>query len=171
MARFGVGARGWLPAAFLASLFLIPPAEAQQPNPDDAALMVLFSARRAYNDRNYPFAIERFKEFLAKYGGHKEAVSARYGMGLVLLEQGDSNGAIEPLQAAANQADFTDRPLALYHVGLAHRALGMQALADSVAKPNEAAQHKQTAQQRFEQAAQRFQEAVKVLKDTDWNAR
>src|SRR5687768_9304472 len=54
-------------------------AAAAQPPADQAANLLLNGARRAYNEKNYPFAAARFREFLAKYAGHKEAASARYG--------------------------------------------------------------------------------------------
>src|SRR5260370_18541467 len=53
--------------------------------PEQAAAMILASARKAYNEKSYPFAVTRFREYLAKYGGNKEAPSARYGLALALL--------------------------------------------------------------------------------------
>ena len=64
-------------ATLLPFFFLhCPAASAQQLTPDDAALMLLNSARKAFNDKNHAFAAERFREFLAKHGGHKEATAA-----------------------------------------------------------------------------------------------
>ena len=54
-------------------LVLCPLYGVAQVAPDQAADMLLTSARRAYNEKNYPFAAQRFKEFLDKYGNHKEA--------------------------------------------------------------------------------------------------
>ena len=48
--------------------------------PDQAADMLLGSSRKAYNERNYPFAADRFREFLQKFGGHASAPAARYGL-------------------------------------------------------------------------------------------
>src|SRR5262249_32306458 len=56
-----------------------------QMTPEQAAAMVLASAKKAYNEKNYPFAVTRFREYLGKYGGNKEAPSARYGLALALL--------------------------------------------------------------------------------------
>ena len=49
--------------ALLALVFL-PLSVAAQGSPDQAADMLLTSARRAYNEKNYTFAAQRFKEFL-----------------------------------------------------------------------------------------------------------
>src|SRR2546425_328283 len=64
--------------------------EAQVP-PDQAAQMILTSARKAYNEKNFTFAVTRFREFLSKYGGHKDAGAARYGLALSLLETPQKN--------------------------------------------------------------------------------
>src|SRR5438093_13314544 len=78
------GAWQWLPA--LAAVLLWAQALPAQVTPDQAADMVITSARKAYNEKNYPFAVARFKEFLGKYPNHKDAPSARYGLALALLE-------------------------------------------------------------------------------------
>src|ERR1700730_5671361 len=87
-----------------------------QVTPDQAADMLLNSARHAYNDKNYPFAADRFREFLNKFGGHKEASSARYGLALALLDgpAKDYNGAIENLQGLAGNKDFPEYASVLY---------------------------------------------------------
>src|SRR4051812_4986906 len=55
-------------------LFLVFSFQASaQVNPDQAADMLLNSARKAYNEKNYPFARDRFKEFLTKFGANKNA--------------------------------------------------------------------------------------------------
>src|SRR5260370_24842864 len=71
----------------LASLLLIAawPARAQV-TPEQQAAMLLTSARRAYNDKNYPFAAARFREFLQRFAAHREANAARYGLALCLVE-------------------------------------------------------------------------------------
>jgi outer membrane protein assembly factor BamD (BamD/ComL family) len=129
-----------------------------QVTPDQAADMLLNSARHAYNDKNYPFAAERFREFLNKFGGHKEVLSARLGLALALMDgpAKDYNGAIENLQGLAGNKEFPEFASALYYLGLAKRALGIKELAEGVAKPNVAAQRRDAANRRFEEAAQHF---------------
>src|SRR5262245_12591491 len=58
---------------------------AAQMTPDQAAELMLNSARKAYNEKNHAFAAARFREFLGRFGGHKQAASARYGLALCLL--------------------------------------------------------------------------------------
>jgi len=71
---------------FLLALLAVSFASGQQLTPDQQAEMMLSSARRAYNEKNYSFAATRFREFLSKFGIRKEAISARYGLALSLLE-------------------------------------------------------------------------------------
>src|SRR5260370_36511920 len=84
---------GRTPCRFRAPLIMslvlmlsVPCAHGQQLTPDQQADMLLSSARRAYNEKNYTFASTRFREFLGKFGNHKEANAARSGLSLALME-------------------------------------------------------------------------------------
>src|SRR6516225_2816029 len=98
----GRGIIGWqvIPGLVLATILTWVSALPAQLKPEQAADMLLGSARRAYNEKNYGFATTHFKEFLARYGSHKEAASARFGLALALLEsqERDYGGAAEQLQ-------------------------------------------------------------------------
>ncbi len=126
-----------------------------------AADMLLGSARRAYNEKNYAFAAERFREFLNKFGNHKEANAARYGLALCLIDgpAKDYNGAIQQLQPLIKK-DLPEHPFVLYYLGLSQRALGTQALAQVRAKPQETNQQRNAARQRFEEASKHFAAAL-----------
>jgi len=154
----------------------VAPAIGQALKPEDAAAMTLNAGRRALNEKNYPFAAERFREFLKTFGGHKDAPSASYGLALALLEgpQKDPTAAVEALNRVVGSGDSPDRPRALYYLGLAHRGLGLAEIAQIAARPNEAEQRRNAARPRFEQAAQQFGAAIAALKDPadiDWAAR
>ena len=146
--------RTWSLAVVLASVAQATLA-AQAPPVEE---MLLGSARRAYNEKNYPFATERFREFLAKYGGHKEANSARYGLALCLIEgpAKDYNGALQNLQPLAGIKDLPEHPFVLYYLGLSQRGVGKQSLVQAAAKPSEANQHQNAARQLFEEAEKHF---------------
>jgi TolA-binding protein len=148
-------------AAAVAALWLARPARAQVTN-DQAAAMVLNSARKAYNEKNYPFAAARFKEFLDKHGGHKDAPSARYGMALALLAgpQVNYQQVRDVLQPVAGNKNLPEHPLIVYHLGLAIRGQGIQELNQADAKPQEANQRRDAARQRFEEAGQQFAQAL-----------
>jgi len=134
----------------------------QQLPPDEAALLMLNAGRRAFNEQKFPFAADRFREFLKVAPNHKDASSARYGLGLALMEAGDAKGALESLtQASATESP--DRPLALYHVGAMYRSAGTQALAQIAAKPNEADALRAAAAQSFGEAAKDFGAAADLL--------
>ncbi len=134
---------------------------AQQPlTGEEQAALVIASARRMYQEGNYPAAIERFREYLAKYGGNKDMAAARYGLGLALFEgPREYQAAIDTLSQVTG-ADFPDRANALYYIGLAYRSLGRNEQAQAALKPKESAQHLQNARQRFEQAAPQFAAAA-----------
>ena len=68
----------------LLGLFAAASAPAQV-TPEQAANMLLASARRAYNEKNHAFAAARFRDFLSRFGAHRDAPSARYGLALCLL--------------------------------------------------------------------------------------
>jgi cellulose synthase operon protein C len=151
-------------AGALAVVVLWAGPAAAQVTPDQQAEMLLTAARRAYNEKNYPFAIERFREFQAKFGNHKEANAARYGLALALLDgPRDYNAAVEQLTPLAGNKEFPEHAFVLYHLGLAKRGQGVKELAEAVAKPNEAAQRQANAKQRFEEAAQQYAGAVPVF--------
>ena len=150
-----------LSVATLLALLLLPlPRVAAQVNPDQAADMLLDSARRAYNEKNYPFAVDRFREFLGKFPNHKEAPSAHYGLALALLEgpARDYNAALEQLQPLLGNKDLPEHPFVLYHFALAKRGQGVREMGEAAAKPQEAAQHRTNANQRFTEALQQFAE-------------
>jgi TolA-binding protein len=139
---------------------------AAQITPDQAADMLLNSAHKAYNEKNFPFAAGKFREFLGKFANHKEAAAARYGLALTLIEGFDKNynEARELLQPIAGNKDFADRPLALYYLGLAARGQGLAELQQAEGKsPQEQQQRRTVARQRFGEAASFFTAALDAV--------
>lgn len=135
---------------------------AQAPNMADmAADMLLNAARKAHNEKQFPFAADRYREFLQKYGNHPNAIAARHGLALCLLDAPERNftAAIEQLTPIAGNKDFAEHPSVLFHLGLAHRGLAAREIAEGLAKPNEMPQRKQNAQQRFAEAAGWYEQA------------
>jgi TolA-binding protein len=154
VARMDMGKRCML-ALLGAWLVVSTTAFAQAP---DQAQMILNSARKGYNEKNFSFAVTRFREFLAKFGGHKDAAAARYGLALALLETPEKNYAEvrDLLQGLAGNKDWPEHPHILYHLGLALRGVGVSELALADAKPQEAGPRRAAAQQRFEEALKQF---------------
>src|SRR5205085_9573670 len=64
---------------------------AAQLTPDQQADMLLDAAKRAYNEKKYPFAATKFQEFITKYGNHKDLPAARYGLALALVDGPDKD--------------------------------------------------------------------------------
>ncbi len=161
--------------AFLAAALAVP-AAAQPPTPDQQAAQLLVAGQKAFNDANPAFAADRFREFLTKFGGHKDAHAARYGLGLALLEiqPPDHAKAAEALAPPANEKAFPDQPLALYYLAAAQRGLGQKELAEGAARPNELPQRTQAATGRFTEALKHFtlsREAFEKKPDAEWAAR
>jgi cellulose synthase operon protein C len=156
-------------ALVLASLALTAPVSSQ--TPDQAAAMLLSSARKGYNEKQYAFAQARFKEFLQKFGGHKDASAARYGLALAILDgpEKDRNLAesTQLLTQAASDGAFADRPYAMYYLGQSQRAQGMVDLSIAAQPgkgPAEIAKHQNDAKPKFEAALGSFNQALNLLK-------
>ncbi len=134
--------------------------------PDRQADMILTSARKAHNDANYPFAIQRYTEFLQKFGNHPQANKARYQLALAYLESPERNydKAIEVLNPIAGNTSLPEHAYALYYLGLSFRGQGLKELDGMKAKPNEAVQFKQRADQKFNEATQRFAAATTAFR-------
>jgi TolA-binding protein len=151
-------------AGLFAWLVAVSPAAAQI-SPDQQAEMLLNSARKAYNEKNYAFAITKFREYLGKFGNHKDIPAGRYGLALTLIEGPEKkyDEARDLLQPLAASKDFADRTLATYYAGVAHRGLGLQELAKGDNQPNEAAKQQASAQAHFGSAIPLFTQAITVF--------
>lgn len=136
-----------------------------QPQPPDMAELLISSAKRAFNEKNYPFASDRFKEFLQKFGGHPQAQAARHGLGICLMvgPQRDYPKAIENLTAPASDGNFIDRPATCYYLGLANRNDGLAQLRLAASNPAAGGPARDRAKQRFEQAARWFGEGANAF--------
>lgn len=132
---------------------------------DQMAELLLQSGRKAFNEKSHAFAVAKFREFLAKFPGHKEAASVRYGLAVALLDGPDKNytEARDLLQAIAGAKDNPEQPFILYHLGLAMRGQGLQELRLAQEKPAEAKQRQANAQQRFGEAVGPFTQALTLL--------
>ena len=176
-----------LVALALGMVVLTAPARGQM-TPDQMAEMILNSAKKAYNEKNYPVAVQRYNEYLAKFGGHKDAPQARYGLALSLLDGPDKNeeAALAQLQPLTGVKDFPEQPFVSYYIGLSQRGLGVKLLAQAVAQPQQAPQFRQQANQRFDEAAKHFAgaapafaarvkdvpaDAKQLPADLEWSAR
>lgn len=133
-----------------------------QVTPEQQADMLLNSARKAYNEKNFAFASAKFREFLSKFGAHKEAPSARYGLALSLIDGPEKkwDEVRDIMLSLASSKDFGERALAQYYAGLANRAIGINELAIADAQPAEAAKRRANAQARFEEAIPLFNSAL-----------
>src|SRR5882672_10709629 len=111
-----------LVAALFVWIHTIAPAAAQI-TPDQQADLLLNTARKAYNEKNHFFAVIKFREFLGKFGNHKDAPAARYGLALALIEGDEKkyDEARDLLQPLAANKGFADQTLATYYAGVANR--------------------------------------------------
>lgn len=141
-----------------------PAASAQQINPEEAALLLLNTARRGHNEGRCDFAVGQFREFIRLYPSHRDLRHAQYGLGLSLLGLSnpapDNKAAAEALAPVASDGNFPDHHLARYYRAVALRAMGRQALADAAARPAEAAAIRAAAAGNFDEAARLFAAAA-----------
>lgn len=137
-----------------------------QPLPaTEKADILLNTARQAYNDGNYAFAAERFREYLKLAYSRADAASARYGLALCLIEgaEKDYRGAVELLTVASAVKDLPERPYVLYQLGAAYRGMGDQAAALPATRPVDEARNKERADAWFRYAAINFGLAVEAF--------
>lgn len=124
---------------FLFFMLVVSAAQSQVP-PDQQADMILTSARKAHGEQNYAFAIQRYGEFLQKFGAHPQANSTRLQLAIAYLDAPERNydKAIESLGPLLGNAGLPEHAQALYHAGLCLRGQGLRELDAAAAKPNEA---------------------------------
>lgn len=151
-------------AGLLLAAMVSPLAQAQV-TPDQQAEMLLNSARKAFNEKNYAFAAVKFREYLSKFGGHKESDSGRYGLALSLIEGPEKkwDEARDLLLPLAAKKEFADSALAGYYAGVAVRGMGFRDLGEAESKPTEAAKYRAAAQTRFTEAIPVFASALSTL--------
>ena len=158
------GVRAMLCALMIAGLS--GPAQTQELSADERAAMLLNSARAAFNDGNYSVAAERFNTFLREFRTHKDLSSARYGLGITLLQSdGNYAAAATLLRSAAADANLPERAEALYYYGVALRGQGIeaarQAAAIAATQPTALPPRSPTPAARlFMQAAEQFKAAA-----------
>ena len=95
--------------------------QAAQLKPEEQAAQMLNGANKAFNDKQYPQAADRYREYLKTFAGMKEASFARYGLALCLFEVNpkDYKQATDLLGQVVGVQDFAERPVALYYLALA----------------------------------------------------
>lgn len=155
-------------ALWLALTFLVVAAPVHaQLTPEQQAEMILNSARKAFNEKNYPFATTRFREYLSKFGGHKDNNSARFGLALAMIEGPEKDRNYPEIQQLlaplAQDKNFPEQAMAAYQLALAFRTQGSIELAKAETTPNEAPQRREAAKNRFEAAANAFAQALPVV--------
>ena len=144
---------------------MVSPLTQAQVTPDQQAEMLLNSARKAFNEKNYAFAAVKFREYLSKFGGHKESDAGRYGLALSLIEGPEKkwDEARDLLLPLAAKKEFADSALAGYYAGVAVRGMGFRDLGEAEAKPTEAAKYRAAAQTRFTEAIPVFASTLSTL--------
>jgi cellulose synthase operon protein C len=137
-----------------------------QPTADQQAEILLNAALKGQNDKQYTFAVNKYREYLQKFGGHPRANSARLGLGQLLIESPERNleAAIEAISPAAGAAQFAEQYQAAFLLAFAQKELGLNELAKIPGKsPPEIQQIRQRADARFNEADRWFKETAAIL--------
>jgi tetratricopeptide (TPR) repeat protein len=136
--------------------------QAKKSEADKAARRILDSARRSYRSGQFDVAAQRFGEFLRNNPKHAETPSASYGLGLSQLKlrkHANLAAAVTAFRMPSGRMEFTDRPLAIYYLGVSLRDLATSTLAQKV--PSGSSDSRATyAKQYREEAARSFASAV-----------
>ena len=152
-------APSWIVAAFVGIFVLAVTAPlGAQVKPEQAASMLLGSTPGGLQRKELSLCRRPLPRVSRKYGNHKEANAARYGLALCLLDgpTKDYNGAIRATPAPGRRQRPARTSVRLVLPWTGRRGLGAQALALALAKPQEANQQRNTAQQRFDEASKNF---------------
>jgi hypothetical protein len=177
-----------LGTALMGSIALLDARQSQSQVPaDQVADMLLNSARKAYNEQNYPFAIGKFQEYLQKFGNHPQASSARLALGICYIDGSERNfeKAVVPLTHLVGNTALPEQPYANYYLGLAKRGIAMNQLAAAATKQgDEQKQIRARAEIGFAEAAKYFataanaftaklpkEETKELPKELEWAAR
>jgi TolA-binding protein len=137
---------------------------------DAAAAALLAEAKKAFNEKQFTPARDKFNQFIKASPTHKDVSAARLGLALVILEgprAGGPNGmdrdyptAIDLLKPLVSDAAFADGAIALYYLAYAQRETGLWQLRQISVKPAEAAALRDAAAQQLAAAGKLFESAV-----------
>ncbi len=125
---------------------------------EKAATTLLAEARKAQEGRNYPAAIQHYRNLLARHADSKDAPAARFGLGVCLIEgqPRDDAAAAQQLRMLADNKEAGHYPSALLYFGLAERGLGFKELARPAGNAKEIDERRGDARKHFEEAAKQF---------------
>ncbi len=168
-----------MPALRLLLAFLLAASVAvgQQPMPPEQQAEALVTAgQKAFAVGDFGGATQRYTEVIQKFPNTRQALSARYGLGLVGLSTAEPDflKTVEWFTAPAADGGFPERGPALYHFAVCQRALGLKELAKPQNNPQEVQQVKQAADGKFNAAQLAFRTAMDWFagqKQDDWAAR
>ena len=79
--------------------------------PEEQAAQIINAANKAFAEKQFPVAIDRYREYIKTHANQKDATLARYGLSLCLVEgpQKDYKVAIETLNQVVGVQEFVDR--------------------------------------------------------------
>jgi tetratricopeptide (TPR) repeat protein len=115
------------------------PEQIKQQEQDKRAAAILNDAKQAYEQKNYPQSLNKYREFISQFPKRPEVAAAHYGLAMALAETPDKdwNALLVACQAVIASPDVPDKGRAHYWLGAAHWVTGEQQLEAAKAQPEQ----------------------------------
>lgn len=99
---------------------------AKQQAEDKRAASILNEAKQAYEQKNFPQSINKYREFISQFPKRNEVTAAHYGLAIAMAESPDKdwNALIKELEPLVALPDLPDKGRAQYWLGAALRMTG-----------------------------------------------
>jgi hypothetical protein len=113
------------------------PQQKQQIEQDKRAATLLNDAKQAYEQKNFPVSVQKYREFVGAFPKRPEVSAAKYGMAMAMAELPDKdwNALATELGPVIASPELKDKGRAQYWLGVALRVTGEQQLAAAQANP------------------------------------
>ena len=113
--------------------------QAKQLEEDKKAAAILNEGKQAYEQKNYPQSVNKYREFIVQFPKRAEVPAAHYGLAMAMAEAPDKdwNALINELQIVVASPAVPDKGRAQYWLGAALWVTGEQQYQAAIAHPEQ----------------------------------